>query len=117
MAGKQGGKRPGAGRPASLQKQIEKAEKLAERLKSSTERGLDLLAEAYPKLMQQAIDMALDGDKSMLKELIRLLPSMTDMGGSSGSERSPIAVLIQNNMAKQTPSDTIEGHIKVIDAG
>ena len=99
--GNKGGKRPGAGRPANLATQIKKAESLAKQLQAGTGRGLELLAAEYPELMKKAIEYAKGGDKMMLRELIRLLPSMTTFG-SEGDGKSTLSILIQTVIANQT---------------
>lgn len=71
-----GGLRYGAGRPISLEKQLDRAEKLAHRLREATKLGLDTLAADYPALMTQAVEYAKAGDKTMLRFLLELMSKM-----------------------------------------
>ena len=59
---KRGGARPGAGRPPKglTKSDIQKAQALANKLKSFSATGLDKLAEKMPDLMEAALEEALD---------------------------------------------------------
>ena len=70
------------GRPPELLAQAKAAEKLAQRIQSAVRSGLGDIAFRYPDLIKAALDMALSGDKQMLKLMIelptRFLPETND---------------------------------------
>ena len=81
---KRGGKRPGAGRPASLANVTKKAEALTRRLQAAVKLGLSPLLDEYPELIKTAIGLAKgDGthepDPKLLMFLIALPLKMADL--------------------------------------
>ena len=69
---KHGGKRPKAGRPPKLAKQIAAAKELASELKDVTRLKLHKLIEAYPDLLTIAIEKAKGGNERVLLYLLEL---------------------------------------------
>ena len=65
-----GGARPGAGRPPNLTLQLSRNRRLAEHLKDEVNATLAELAPKYAQLVRKAVQLALEGDKAMLKLLI-----------------------------------------------
>lgn len=107
----------GAGRPLTLEHQIEEARALAKQLQAATSLGLKRLAQEYPELMDLAIKLAKGGhevtryDKdftpytvtaepnvAVLKTLLELLPKA--MGEQVGEDLSPIAGILRNLRAE-----------------
>ena len=88
-----------SGRPRKLFGQIAEARKLSQRLHLGLEIGLDKLANAYPGLLELAIEIAMgkregqEPDRVMLGKLIELLPRIVGEPGEDGE--APIGKLYQ----------------------
>src|SRR3990167_7491289 len=81
---KRGGKRAGAGRPASLAVVTKRAEALTKRLQAAVKLGLSPLLAEYPELIKAAIKLAkgtevTPPDPKVLMFLIALPLKMTDL--------------------------------------
>lgn len=104
----QGGKRDGAGRPRESASVMQSDTIVARKLKSSAEKGFEVLAGSYAKLMHKAIAMALEGDKSMLKTLVELMPRI--VGTEADQADSKITKLVENFLDRlPNPSNTKDG--------
>lgn len=71
-----GGRRPRAGRPPELAKQLSEAKKLAKQLQTAVRTGLLSLAENYPALLEIAMQLAKNGDTKVLLHLLELPAKM-----------------------------------------
>jgi hypothetical protein len=91
-------KRP-VGRPPTVQAQALAYEKTARQIQAAVRGALGTIAERYPDLLDKAFEIALGGDRSMLKFLIelptRFMPEMAD-------EDSPFAKLVERVTLSRT---------------
>lgn len=87
------------GRPPTIQAQALAYEKTARQIQAAVRGALGTIAERYPDLLERAFEIAMGGDRSMLKFLIelptRFMPEMAD-------EDSPFAKLVERVTLSRT---------------
>ena len=92
VASNRGGRRPRAGRPPELKKQLSEAKTLAKQLQTAIRGGLMQLADSYEGLIEIAIQEAVAGDT---KVLLRLLELPAKMGINLADADDQVAPTIQ----------------------
>ena len=107
MNGKNGGARPGAGRPRNT-KSIERDNAtVAKKLIGGAQAGWEVLADEYPSIVRLAVEMAFGKhdpdnkpDKAIIKTLLELLPKV--VGPETDNSESPIAQIVRELIANRT---------------
>ena len=124
---KQGGKRPGAGRPADFDRRLALAKALAGKLSIGVKLGLDQVAEKYSDLMHRAIEIALDVNHPKSTEMLRFLLEIgikvTRLDDEDDSPAGELArkwqvrhaVFVQGNLV-QGQGTEVEGKVRVLGA-
>lgn len=101
MAG--GGRRENSGRKPAIGKQIVEARKLAARLRISVAGGGTRLGNSYAEIMDKAVSLALEGDRSMIKLLIEMGARAVDMK----DDETPYKKMVEEftvKLRRETPS-------------
>ena len=101
MAG--GGRRENSGRKPAIGKQIVEARKLAARLRISVAGGWTRLGNSYAEIMDKAVSLALEGDRSMIKLLIEMGARAVDMK----DDETPYKKMVEEftvKLRRETPS-------------
>jgi hypothetical protein len=86
-----GGRRPRAGRPAELQRQLKEAKALAAQMRVAVRSGLLKLADDYPALLEIAVNLAMQGDTKVLLHLLELPAKMGFRLDDDDSQETPMA--------------------------
>ncbi len=109
-----GGKRAGAGRPRNDANVLKENKIVLRKLRGGAEAGWEVLADEYPSLIRQAVNLAKgDADNkitpnvSMLKTLLELLPRV--VGPDADKENSELTDLLRTLRANTIEADI---HIK-----
>ena len=98
------------GRPSTIESQEKKLNLLIKEIEAATQLGLKELARNYESLMTVAIEMALQGDRQMVKFLLSL--PLTIMPARQSIEPpTPMNALVEEVITRRTYPGTIEGSI------